>query len=186
MFRNPALATMVLVGFMVYTAMALFETIFPLWSGERFGWGPREVGLIFTYLGILVGLVQGVLVGRLVPVFGEGRLVTVGLVSYCVGLLIMTQAPAWPWMVFGITFTAGGGALFITTMSALVTHQAADNERGLVLGVYQSGSWMGRSIGPPISGLLFATLGVNSPLFTAACVIVPALALVAVIRRRAA
>jgi len=183
-FRNPALASMVLVGFLVYTAMALFETIFPLWAGARYGWGPREVGLIFTYLGLLVGLVQGVLVGRLVPVFGEGRLVTVGLISYCIGLLVMTQAPTWPVMMFGITFTAGGGALFITSMSALVTHQAAPTERGLVLGVYQSGSWMGRSIGPPISGLLFASLGVNSPLFTAACVIIPALVLVAVSRAR--
>lgn len=183
-FRNPALASMVLVGFLVYTAMALFETIFPLWSGARYGWGPREVGLIFTYLGLLVGLVQGVLVGRLVPVFGEGRLVTVGLISYCIGLLVMTQAPTWPVMMFGITFTAGGGALFITSMSSLVTHQAEPTERGLVLGVYQSGSWMGRSIGPPISGLLFATLGVNSPLFTAACVIIPALVLVAVSRAR--
>jgi MFS family permease len=183
-FRKPALAIMVMVGFMVYTAMALFETIFPLWSGERYGWGPREVGFIFTYLGLLVGTVQGVLVGRLVPRFGEGPMVTFGLVCYCAGLLIMTQAPTWPIMVFGITFTAGGGAMFITTMSALVTHQADADERGLVLGVYQSGSWMGRSIGPPISGLLFAALGANAPLFAAACVILPALGLVAVIRKR--
>jgi DHA1 family tetracycline resistance protein-like MFS transporter len=183
-FRNPALARMVLAGFMVYLAMALFETIFPLWSGARFGWGPRQVGLIFTYLGLTVGLVQGVLVGKLVPMFGEGRLVTVGLMSYCLGLLIMTQAPVWPIMVFGITFTAGGGALFITTMSSLVTRQAADNERGLVLGVYQSGSWMGRAIGPPLSGLLFASLGVNSPLYTALAVVLPALGLVALIRAR--
>ncbi len=182
--RRPALAAMVLIGFMVYVAMALFETIFPLWSGARFGWGPREVGAIFTYLGLLVGLVQGVLVGRIVPIFGEGRLVMVGLVSYCVGLIIMTQAPIWPVMMVGITFTAGGGALFITTMSSLVTQQAEDTERGLVLGVYQSGSWMGRSIGPPIAGLLFASLGVNSPLFAAAGVIVAALTLIAVIRAR--
>ncbi|UCG71868.1 MAG: MFS transporter [Chromatiales bacterium] len=184
--RKPALATMVLIGFMVYVAMALFETIFPLWSGERYGWGPREVGAIFTYLGLLVGLVQGVLVGRIVPIFGEGRLVMAGLISYCAGLLIMTQAPTWPFMIFGITFTAAGGALFITTMSSLVTKQAADTERGLVLGVYQSGSWMGRSVGPPISGLLFASLGVNSPLFAGAGVIVAALALVAIARAREA
>ena len=80
----------------------------------------------------------------------------------------MTQAPTWPLMIAGITLTAGGGALFITTMSSLVTQQADETERGLVLGVYQSGSWMGRSVGPPISGALFQWLGVNSPLFAAA------------------
>ncbi|RMF94941.1 MAG: MFS transporter [Gammaproteobacteria bacterium] len=185
-FRRPILAQMVLAGFLVYLGMALFETIFPLWSGARYGWGPREVGLSFTYLGLLVGTVQGVLVGRLVPRFGEGRLVTFGLACYPVGLLIMTQAPTWPLMMAGITFTAGGGALFITTMSSLVSHQAAEQERGLVMGVYQSGSWMGRAIGPPVAGILFGALGVNSPLFAAALIILPALAMVALIRRRTA
>ncbi len=184
--RRPIVAQMVLAGFLVYLGMALFETIFPLWSGARYAWGPREVGLSFTYLGLLVGTVQGVLVGRLVPRFGEGRLVIFGLACYPLGLLIMTQAPTWPLMMAGITLTAGGGALFITTMSSLVSRQAGEQERGLVMGVYQSGSWMGRAVGPPIAGLLFGTLGVNSPLFTAALVILPALAMVVLIRRRTA
>jgi MFS family permease len=116
--RQPVLAQMIVVGFLVYLAMAQFETIFPLWTGERFGWGPREVGFSFTYLGLTVGLVQGVLVGRLVPRFGEARLVSVGLISYAFGLLVMSQAPVWQIMMAGITFTAGGGALFITPWRA--------------------------------------------------------------------
>jgi multidrug resistance protein len=183
-FRRPVLARMVIVGFTVYVGMALFETILPLWAGARFDWGPREVGFIFTYLGLLVGTVQGVLVGRLVPRFGEGPLVSFGLVCYPIGLLIMVFAPTWLVMMLGITFTAGGGALFITTMSSLVSHQAGEQERGLVMGVYQSGSWMGRSVGPPIAGLLFGSLGVNSPLIMAAVVMVPALFLVASVRAR--
>lgn len=183
-FRQPLLAKMVLVGFIVYIAMALFETIFPLWADARFDWGPREVGFIFTYLGTLVGTVQGVLVGRLVPVFGEGRLVSFGLVCYPVGLLIMIFAPSWHVMMAGITFTAGGGALFITTMSSLVSRQARAQDRGLVMGVYQSGSWCGRALGPPFAGLLFGALGANSPLWAAALVLVPALLLIATIRTR--
>jgi MFS family permease len=120
----------------------------------------------------------------LVPRFGEGPLVSFGLVCYPIGLLIMVFAPTWLVMMLGITFTAGGGALFITTMSSLVSHQAGEQERGLVMGVYQSGSWMGRSVGPPIAGLLFGSLGVNSPLIMAAVVMVPALFLVASVRAR--
>lgn len=184
--RRPVLAQLMLVGFMVYFGMALFETIFPLWSGARFGWGPREVGLVFTYLGFLIGIVQGLLVGRLVTRFGEGPLVAFGLACYPIGLLMMTEAPVWQLMMIGLTFTAGGGALFIATMNSLVSRQAAEQERGLVMGVFQSGSWMGRSIGPPVAGLLFGALGANSPLYTAAIVMLPALGLVFVIRARAA
>jgi multidrug resistance protein len=176
--RMPVMARMVLVGFMVYVAMALFETIFPLWAGAQFDWGPREVGLMFTYLGTVVGTTQAFLVGRLTPRLGEGRLVVLGLVSYAIGLMIMTQAPVWQVMVFGITFTASGGAFFMTAMNSLVSKRAGESERGLVLGVYQSGSWMGRSIGPPVSGLMFETISPNAPLYLAALIMLPSLAIV--------
>jgi MFS family permease len=183
--RRPVLAQMVLLGFLVYTAMAMFETIFPLWSNRQFEWGPREVGLSFTYLSVVVGVSQGLLVGRLVPVLGEGRIVIGGLISYAFGLVLMTQAPTWPLMMIGITFTAGGGAMFITTMASLVSKQADPTEQGLVLGTYQSSSWFGRCVGPPISGLLFKEIGTHSPLLTGALIMLPSLVILAAALSRA-
>ena len=61
-FSRPVLAQMVLIGAMVYFAMAQFETIMPLWSEARFDWGPREIGICFTYLGLVVMITQGYLV----------------------------------------------------------------------------------------------------------------------------
>jgi DHA1 family tetracycline resistance protein-like MFS transporter len=182
-FARPILFRLVLLGFMVYFAMALFETIMPLWAQARFEWGPREVGYSFTYLGLVVAIVQGVLVGRLAPRFGETRLIMAGLSAYAFGLMVMTQVPVWQMMMFGITFTAGGGALVVTSLSSLVSAQAAEDERGLVLGVFNSGSWMGRAGGPPVSGLLFEGIGVQAPLYAAAVIMFPCLAMVALIRR---
>lgn len=175
--RRPLLVQLVVLGFLVYTAMAMFETIFPLWSHRQFQWGPREVGISFTWLSVVVGLAQGLLVGRLVPWLGEGRIVAGGLVCYAIGLIAMTLAPTWFVMMCGITLTAGGGALYITTMSSLVSKQADPTEQGLVLGTYQSASWLGRCVGPPISGLLFKQLGVHSPLLAAALLMLPGLAI---------
>ncbi len=183
-FRRPILARLVLLGFLVYFAMALFETIMPLWAQARFDWGPREVGYSFTYLGLVVAIVQGVLVGRLAPRFGETRLVMAGLSAYAFGLIVMTQVPVWPLMMFGITFTAGGGAMVVTSMSSLVSAQAAEDERGLVLGVFNSGSWMGRAGGPPVSGLLFEGIGAQAPLYAAAVIMLPCLVMVTLIRAR--
>jgi DHA1 family tetracycline resistance protein-like MFS transporter len=183
-FHRPVFAQLVMVGFLVYFAMALFETIMPLWTAARFEWGPRDVGYSFTYLGLVVTIVQGVLVGRLAPIFGEGKMVIGGLCAYAFGLIFMTQAPIWQVMMFGITFTAGGGAMVITSMSSLVSAQAAEDERGLVLGVYNSGSWMGRAGGPPISGLLFEGVSVQAPLYVAAVIMLPCLAMIMRVRRR--
>jgi len=183
LLRRPVLGRLMVVGLLVYFAMAMFETSFPLWANVRFGWGPREVGLIFTYLGLLVAFVQGFLVGQLVPRFGEVRLVQAGLLSYAAGLLMMTQAPVWQLMMIGITFTTAGGGMYITTMTSLVSKQAGENERGLVIGTYQGLGWFGRTIGPPIAGLLFGLFTPNMPLYAGVLILVPGLILLALTMR---
>jgi MFS family permease len=166
--------------------MAAFETNFPFWAGDRFGWGPREIGLSFTYLAVLVVTTQGLLVGPLVKRFGEKRLLIAGLTSYVFGLLVMTQSIFWGVMVFGITFTTAGSALYMTTMNSLVSKQASESERGLVLGTFNTASWFGRALGPGLIALLgIAGLGRDAPLFAAARFLLPCIVIVRGLRSRA-
>ncbi|CAG0945576.1 Tetracycline resistance protein, class C [Gammaproteobacteria bacterium] len=184
LLHRPLMARLLVLGFGVYVAMAMFETIFAFWAKARFGWGPREVGLTFTYLAMVVGLMQGFVVGRFAPRLGEGRLAIAGLTSYALGLLVMTQAPRWEWMMLGVTLTAGGGGTFLTSMSSFVSRLAGAGERGLVLGTYQSASWGGRSVGPALSGAMFNSLGADSPLLAGALVMMPCIALLVTITNR--
>lgn len=185
--RRPVLGQLLAVGFLAYLAMAAFETNFPFWSGDRFGWGPREIGLAFTYLALLVVTTQGLLVGPLVKRFGEKRLLIAGLSSYIFGLLVMTQSPLWQVMIFGITFTTTGSALYMTTMNSLVSKQSGDSERGLVLGTFNTASWLGRALGPGTVALLgLAGLGRDAPLFAAALLMLPCIVIIRGLRSRAA
>ena len=92
----------------------------------------------------------------------------------------------WKVMLVGITFTAMGGAMFNTASTSWVSKQADEQERGAVLGLFQSAGWLGRSVGPTVSGFLFQTVGPNAPLFAGACLMLPVFVIVAAIRRRAA
>jgi len=185
--QRPVLAQLLAVGFLAYLAMAAFETNFPFWAGDRFGWGPREIGLSFTYLAVLVVTTQGLLVGPLVLRFGEKRLLIAGLTSYVFGLLVMTQSLFWGVMLFGITFTTTGSALYMTTMNSLVSKQAGESERGLVIGTFNTASWFGRALGPGMIALLgIAGLGRDAPLFAAALILLPCIAIVRGVRSRAA
>jgi len=204
--RRPILAQMVLMGFLVFFAMTNFETTFPFWAQSGFAWGPRQVGFCFMYLGFIVMLTQMFIAGRLVPIFGEGKLLLAATCSYSFGLLWMATMPfaldpaivdvrafafdpigltmAEVVMLFGITFTAAGGAMFNTASTSWVSKQAGDHERGAVLGLFQSAGWLGRSVGPTVSGFLFMTYGPNTPLFAGALLMVPVFFIVAYIRRR--
>jgi DHA1 family tetracycline resistance protein-like MFS transporter len=202
---RPVLAQMVLMGFLVFFAMTNFETTFPFWAQAGFEWGPKQVGFCFMYLGFIVMLTQMFIAGRLVPMFGEGRLLLAAVCSYMFGLLWMATAPftvagdatiaalalgplsltrAELLMLFGITFTAFGGAMFNTASTSWVSKQAGDHERGAVLGLFQSAGWLGRSVGPTVSGFLFMTYGPNTPLFAGAMLMLPVFAIVMYIRRR--
>jgi len=181
---RPLMMRLLILGFFVYIAMAMFETIFPFWTKARFAWGPREVGLSFTWLAVVVGITQGLVVGRLAPVIGEGRLAMGGLAAYALGLAWMTQAPGWELMLIGVTLTGGGGGAFLTAMSSFVSKCAGAHERGLVLGTYQSASWAGRSVGPALSGVLFNEIGAQSPLAVGALIMLPCIALLATIMAR--
>lgn len=179
--RRPLMVEILVLGFAVYVAMAMFENIFPFWARERFAWGPRQVGLAFTWLAVVVAVVQGFVVGRVAPRIGEGRLAISGIAAYAVGLVVMTFGPSLGWMLLGITLTSGGSGVYLTAMSTFVTNTAQAHERGTVLGVYQSASWGGRAVGPSIAGLFYATLGHDAPLLAAATIMLPCVALLAYI-----
>lgn len=197
---RPILAQMVLMGFLMYFAMTNFETTFPFWAQAGFDWGPKQVGFCFMYLGLIVMVTQMFITGRLVPIFGEGKLLLAATCSYMFGLLWMATMPftlapvisislpgmtvAETVMMFGITFTSAGGAMFNTASTSWVSKQAGDHERGAVLGLFQSAGWLGRSVGPTVSGYLFMTFGANTPLFTGAMLMLPVFMIVMHIRRR--
>jgi len=55
-------------------ALAIFQTIFARYTLDRFGFGASETAVILNYVGILIVLVQGGLIGRLTDRFDEGNL----------------------------------------------------------------------------------------------------------------
>jgi len=199
---RPILAQMVLMGFLIYFAMTNFETTFPFWAQAGFGWGPQQVGFCFMYLALIVMVTQMFITGRLVPVFGEGKLLLTATAMYMFGLLWMATMPftgiattstwfvlpgltaAESLMLFGITFTSAGGALFNTASTSWVSKQAGEHERGAVLGLYQAAGWLGRSMGPTVSGFLFMTFGRNTPLFAATLLMIPVFIIIMHIRGR--
>lgn len=189
---RPILAMMVVMGFFVFFAMTNFETMFPFWSNAGFGWGPRQVGSIFMFLAFIVMVTQMFIVGKLAPIFGEGKLLLAAAACYIFGLLFMAtvpfafEPPDWKIMMFGIAFTAFGGAMFNTASTSWVSKQAGDRERGTVLGLFQSAGWLGRSVGPTVSGFLFQNVGMNAPLFVGAILMVPVFIIVTAIRRHTA
>src|SRR5713101_3639898 len=78
-FARPVLARLIAVFFLVILAFSGMETTFAWWAIAQFGWGPRPIGFVFFYVGLLSALMQGVLIGPLIRRIGEERLMLAGL-----------------------------------------------------------------------------------------------------------
>ena len=188
---RPVVKRLLILGLLWMTAAGMFEVMMPLWVGETLGWGPRHVGVQFLFLGLWVAIVQGLIAGRLSIRFGEVPVIAAGIVLYAVGMLLLawlgtTQGPRFgsgvvadfigqPWLVLGLGLLASGSALLVPNISSLVSKYASVTERGTVLGLFQSSNWMGRTISPPIGGMLFQSQGANAPLFGSVVILVPCL-----------
>jgi MFS family permease len=153
--KHPVLIRFCFFIFLVSTTGALMDPVTPLLVGERYHWGPRNMGYIFIVVGLVIAGVQGGLVGRLAKTMGEKNMVRLAFASLMFGLGLIIYTPVSYGLVIGLCFTGVGTTLFTTGMSALASHRAAPTERGLVMGVVQSMQSLGRSTGPLFAGSLY-------------------------------
>jgi len=178
--ERPALRLIVAAALLTTCANGVLESIFALWALNRFGFGPRTVGLaLFVLAGVAV-LVQGGLVRMLAPRLGEVRLGVLGACVYAAGLLTVAASGSHLALIgMGLALCGLGSGAFNPSASALASRQSRGGDRGAVMGTYQSGTSLARVIGPFVAGPLYAVLGPDAPFVAGACLTVPAAWLIA-------
>jgi len=167
---RPVLRQLILLFFIGTSAFAAMETTYALWTNSAFGWGPKQVGLVFLYVGLVLVVVQGTLIGRLSRRFGEARLVAAGSALIALGLAGLPFALTLPRLMVVNTLLPLGMGLLNPSLTSLISKEAGADERGGVLGVSQSASSLARILGPAIAGPLFSAYGRDTPYYVAAAV----------------
>ncbi|CAN5619731.1 tetracycline resistance MFS efflux pump [soil metagenome] len=155
--------TLFAVFFLLTFAFAALEATFSLWADRRWDFSPSQVAYLFAYIGVLITLVQGALVGPLVRRLGERRLAVAGSATLAVGLVAIPAAPSIPWLAVALALLALGQGTTIPAISALISRAAPPGQQGRLLGVSQSLSALGRVLGPVLGGLVFARISIGAP-----------------------
>jgi MFS family permease len=168
--HRPPLRLLILLFFAITAAFAGMETTFALWTKDAFGWGPEQVGWLFFFVGCVLIVVQGALIGPLSRRLGEARLVLIGSASIALGLAAVTFSANLALLMVASACLALGMGLLNPSINSLISRQAGADERGGIMGVAQSGASLARVVGPAIAGPLFELLGRNAPYYTGALV----------------
>ena len=167
---RPTLRLLILLFFAITAAFAGMETTFALWTKDAFGWGPAQVGWLFFFVGCVLIVVQGVLIGPLSRWLGEARLVLIGSAAIALGLGTITFASGLAILLLASACLAVGMGLLNPSINSLISRQAGIDERGGIMGVAQSGASLARVVGPAVAGPLFELLGRNAPYYAGAMV----------------
>jgi len=158
-FRQPGLAPLLWQFFAFTLAFSMFMTGFPLFAERRYQWqghpfGPKEVGYVYAYLGMLGVILQGGLIGRLVKAFGELTLVRAGFFLGMVGLAALGFTYSVPFLLLVAAVSSSGTGVIRPALTSLITQKADRSEQGVVLGLTQSLNSIAAIVAPAIGGLL--------------------------------
>jgi multidrug resistance protein len=149
-------------------AFANMEATLVLLTEHQYRFTPRDNGLMFAYIGLVMVFVQGGLIGRLARRFGEQKLVVLGSLLVLVGLLGTPSAASVPLLYLALGLLAVGSGINSPANQSILSRLAPADAQGGVLGVGQSLATLGRILGPIVGGASFQYLGMASPYYIGA------------------
>jgi len=170
--RRPRLNGMIGLMFLATFVFAGMEATFAIWSERQLGWGPEQNGYLFAFIGILSAAIQGGMIGRLAARFGERRLVSIGAIFLALGLAAIPFAGNVYALVPAMVLAGSGFSLVSPALNSLISLEAAERERGGIMGLARSSATLGRVLGPAWAGAIFGLIGKDAPYFGGALLMV--------------
>lgn len=163
--RNRTLVQMLGISFLTMSAFVMLESVFAIFLNDRFGFKELQVGGFFAFVGFVIIIVQGGLVGRLTKKFGEWNLMITGALIVAVAMSIYVLV-GWNWSIplrAGVAlillaglFNATGRSIQTPTLSALISQHADPRRQGTTFGLYHMLGSLARVIGPIVATALYA------------------------------
>jgi MFS transporter, DHA1 family, tetracycline resistance protein len=158
---TPSIGGLLLASFVSVLSFGGFETTLSLLlKNEEVGYNfdLTKILFFFSYIGLVLSLVQGGLVRRLSGKLSEGTMATTGVVLSLIGFACIFLAAHYRHF-YGLMLATGievGGFAFVTpSLQALISRRSDPAKQGSIAGVSQSVSALARIAGPVFAMLLF-------------------------------
>ncbi|MCY4191265.1 MAG: MFS transporter [Rhodospirillaceae bacterium] len=173
---TPIMLVPIIVSGLAGLAMAGLEATYALWVHEARGWGARQTGWFFFYIGLVLVVVQGCFIGPVNRAMGERRMLYLGLTIITAGMALVAVSDTLLLVFLNGTLIAMGYGFIDPAVASLISRNSPADQQGAVMGVLQSVSSLARVIGPASAGLLFAEAGRNAPYIAGAIILAMTLA----------
>jgi DHA1 family tetracycline resistance protein-like MFS transporter len=178
-FKRPIVVQILLISFVSMAAFVMMEATVGIYLAKLYGWvdpniAARKTGWFFGYVGVVIVIVQGGLIGRLTKKLGEWPLAIIGPVLVAVGMGFYVELAWMPMLIIlGLAgaMNATGRSLQGPTLSSLLSKFSDPREQGVVFGLYHGLSSLARIVGPIIAGLTYPLWHNTGPFWTSGVIV---------------
>lgn len=154
---GPLVTVMALGGLAQFT----LHSSWVLYTGMKFGWGPRENGWSLFAVGLMSALVQGGLMRQLLKRHTPQKLVRMGLISSSLSYLAWGLAPE-GWMMYAVIGLNLLGFTVTAALQSMVSNAADATSQGRTMGSVASLNSL-MAVLAPITGAGLLTLVSHRP-----------------------
>jgi len=161
-----------LLYFIFIAAFSGMEFTLTFLAKDRFDYSAAKQAYIFLFIGFIIAFVQGGLVRKLAPKYGEKNLTLWGIALIIPGLVLVGLAQSEGMMYGGLFALAFGSALANPSMVSLVSLYAPSERQGEILGMFRSYGSLARAFAPIAFAFLYWRFGSAWPYFASAGILV--------------
>jgi len=166
-----------MIGFgLLALPFGFFVNNFSVLALDSISWGPTQIGLLTAGVGIIDILIQGVLLGILLPRIGERGVIISGIVAQTIGLVglaVVASVFAQPWVfIVGALMLAAGQGAATAALDGAMSNAVGDDEQGWLGGATQSLNAAMNTAAPLIAGALYVTVSHAAPYWLGAALMV--------------
>lgn len=156
--RKQVLIQLLAISFCIMAAFVMMESTIGIYLNYTYGYEERQVGYFFGFVGVVIIIVQGRLIGPLTRRFGEWPLAITGTLLVALGMVGFISTSWWPTLALlcvAGAVNATGRSLQQPTASSLISKFSDPREQGIVFGLYHGLGSLARVVGPIIAGLAY-------------------------------
>ncbi len=153
--RFPVIVGLAQSFFLINLAQSSLQSIWVLYTGYRYHWSERQVGLSLAVIGLMAAIVQGGLARRIIPALGERRAIVFGLLVSVFNMTGYALASS-GWMIYCILIVGSIGWIATPSLQGLISKAAPPDEQGAVQGAMMSLNSVAAVVAPIVGTMVFA------------------------------
>lgn len=149
---------MFLIYFLVFLGFNMFYTAFPVHAVNELNWSVAELGFFFSFLSVMLVIVEGPVLSRVSKKYSDARLIISGSFILGTNFVLLAYGGTFVTYAAAVLFALGNGFMW-PSIQSMLSKVAGSSNQGIVQGISGSFVSLASILGLIGGGFIYQMLG---------------------------